>query len=291
MAPRGENRWLVRFGYDGAGFYGWARQPGAPTVEGTLRDGLRRYRLTSSLDRPQLEVASRTDRGVSARGNALTLTSRLEGSALLRALNGISPALFFPAATQVPSDFRVRRAVRRVYRYFEPRAGRDPAHWSAAARLFHGRIDVRSFGRGLPASVPCWREVEAVEVRERPEGLTIEVRAPAFVWGMVRKLVGTLREVDQGRLALSQVRDAIDGKLRLTLPMAEPEGLVLWDVEYPIPWEVHWRGPNRHQAAFVRACGEGLFRRRAVLESLATNQFAPPVRVDSQERTPETGPS
>jgi len=261
-------RWLVRFGYDGAGFAGWARQPGRRTVEGVVRDGLRRYRLVRSPEQLRLEVASRTDRGVSARANALTLTVALDGPPLLRALNGIAPELYFTAATRVAETFRVRRAVRRTYRYFEPWSGDDVGRWVSAGRLFCGRVDVRSFGRAIPASEPCWRDVESVEVTSRPGGLTVEVRAPSFVWGMVRKIVGALREVDRGRLTLSRLETAIAGKQRLSLPMAEPEGLVLWEVEYPQDWEVSWRGPNRHQASFEATARDVLWRRRQVLDAL-----------------------
>src|SRR5262252_1880921 len=58
----------VRFdiGYDGAGFSGWARQPGRRTVQGTLEDALARV---LSLPEPEpLTVAGRTDAGVHARG-------------------------------------------------------------------------------------------------------------------------------------------------------------------------------------------------------------------------------
>jgi tRNA pseudouridine38-40 synthase len=261
-------RWLVRFGYDGSGFSGWARQPAARTIEGVLRDGLRRRDIAPTPEEARLEVASRTDRGVSARANALALWSGISAGTLLRRLNAISPELFFTAAVPIPPEFRVRAAIRRVYRYFDPGPAFDPEGWCRAARLFQGRVDVRSFGRGIPARSPQWRTVESVVVEPLGSGRLIEVRAPSFVWGMVRKIVGTLREVDQGRLPLSRLEAAIVGKDRLTLPMAEPEGLVLWEVEYPLEWETPWGGPNRHQASFARTTRDGLWRREEVLDAL-----------------------
>ena len=261
-------RWLVRFGYDGSGFSGWARQPAGRTVEGVLRDGLRRRGIVPTLDEAHLEVASRTDRGVSARANALALWSGISGGPLLRRLNAISPELFFTAARPIPQDFRVRAAIRRVYRYFEPGPMPDLEGWRRAARLFQGRVDVRSFGRGLPGRSPQWRTVESVVVEPLGDGRLIEVRAPSFVWGMVRKIVGALREVERGRLPLSRLEAAIAGETRLTLPMAEPEGLVLWEVEYPVGWETPWGGPNRHQTSFARTTRDGLWRREEVLDAL-----------------------
>jgi tRNA pseudouridine38-40 synthase len=267
-------RWLVQFGYDGTGFYGWASQPGLRTVEGVLAGGLRRRGVVLTSESGSVPVASRTDRGVSARANALVLSSGLTSPQLLRLLNGISPEMFFTAAAPVSAAFRVRSASRRTYRYFEPGPVLDPARWERAAARFTGRLDVRSFGRGIPPSSPCWRVVESVVVNADEGGLWVEIRAPAFVWGMVRKIVGALRGVDRGRLSLAQLERAIRGEERLNLPLAEPEGLVLWEVEYPFRWESHWSGPNRHQADFLHAARRDLRTRQRVLSALADGQDA-----------------
>lgn len=263
-------RWLVQFGYDGAAYYGWARQPGLRTIEGELLRGLVRLKIVSSAEAARLAVASRTDRGVSARANALALSTDMSSQVLLRSLNGISTDLAFLAATPVSEDFGVRRAVRRTYRYFEPGKGRHPERWERAARLFSGMIDVRSFGRGLPAGVPTERFVESVTVTALNEGLMVEIRAPSFVWGMVRKVIAALREYDEGRLTLARLEAATRGQERLTLPLADPEGLVLWDVEMPVPWTLRWDGPNRHQRARMSALADSLWVRSEVLTALTT---------------------
>ena len=269
-------RWLVRFGYDGSRFLGWARQPGARTIEGCIRDGLTRRNIAPSADGAHLEVASRTDRGVSARANALALVSEVPPDSLLRRLNAISPEIFFTAIAPLAPGFRVRHADRRVYRYFDPRPPIDPVGGTRAAELFRGRIDVRSFGRGLAGSAPVWRTVEAVTVRSWQDGRTIEVRAPSFVWGMVRKIVGALREVDLGRLSIGRLEEAIKGHARLTLPLSEPDGLVLWEVQYgSVPWVATWPGPNRHQAAYVVSTREALAGRQAVVRAIFDRQLRP----------------
>ena len=218
----------------------------------------------------RIGVASRTDRGVSAVGNALTLTSFFSPTALLRALNGAEPDIAFTAATAVPESFRVRAAIRRVYRYFQPADAHDFHEWQEAARRFSGPIDVRSFGRALPAGAPVWRTVESVIVTPRPGGAVVEVRAPSFVWGMVRKIVAALREVETGRISIDRLDAALHGRTRLTLPMAEPEFLVLWDVEYALAWEHHWTGPNRHQLAYEKSTRDNLWARREVLDAFST---------------------
>lgn len=263
-------RWLVRFGYDGAAYRGWARQPGLRTVEGEIGRGMVRAGITSSVASARVEVASRTDRGVSAVGNALTLRSSLSPAPLLRALNGTAPDMAFFATTAVPESFRVRAATRRVYRYFEPTGAHDFDRWAEIARRFSGRVDVRSFGRGLPSDAPVWRTVESVGVSPVPGGAEIELRAPSFVWGMVRKIVATLREVEAGRISFERLDRALRGELRLTVPMAEPEALVLWDVEFGLPWTHSWNGPNRHQLAWLQSTRRNLWMRGELLDALST---------------------
>jgi tRNA pseudouridine38-40 synthase len=273
----GTTRWLVRFGYDGLLFRGWARQPGSRTVEGELLQGIVRHGITSSAPRAHLEVASRTDRGVSALGNVLALSTTHPGPILLRALNGISPELFFTAATPLPEGFRVRSAVRRVYRYFEPAKGRELSRWQTTARLFAGTIDVRSFGRGLSSGTPVWRTVESVRVERRDDLFLVEVRAPSFVWGMVRKIVGALRAVDRGQLTTARLEAALGGRERLTLPLAEPERLLLWEVELPIPWTFCWNGPNRHQTRWWVSAREALAVRSHLVEAISRGLGPDPV--------------
>ena len=252
MVPITTTRQLVRFGYDGSGFHGWARQPGRRTVEGELRRAISRLGVATPPPFGGLETTSRTDRGVSARANALAVSTSLSTAALLRALNGADSAIWCTAARAIPDDFRVRGAVRRVYRSFEAPDGRSHEAADAAAALFAGEVDVRSFGRGLPRDAPVRRTIESVTVTVSPDGgRMIEVRAPAFVWGEVRRVVAALREVDAGRLAPARLKSALAGQIRLTLPTVAPEPLVLWDVEYAEPWTHHWSGPNRRQREYL----------------------------------------
>lgn len=271
-------RWAVEFAYDGRPFGGWARQPGRRTIEGEIRSGLARCGLASSPDAARLEVASRTDRGVSARANVLALTSERPGGTVLRALNAIAPELYFRRAAEVSAAWSVRRARHREYRYFEASGGRDLAALRRSARLFSGRLDVRSLGRGLPGAGPVWRDVDWVRVHRSAGTLRLDVRAPSFVWGMVRKIVGALREVEAGRLTEAALREALAGERRLTLPMAEADPLVLWEVDLGLEFTVEAPRPTRGQRRRADEEGRAAAARsevvRAVYGSFGTERAA-----------------
>ena len=98
----------IDLAYDGAGFHGWARQPGLRTVQGELERALD---TVLRVEGSSLTVAGRTDTGVHARGQVAHLDvddavfpaaggrrAYDAGDALLRRLNGV-----------LDQDVRIRR--------------------------------------------------------------------------------------------------------------------------------------------------------------------------------------
>lgn len=67
----------IDLAYDGAGFHGWARQPGLRTVQGELERALD---LVLRTEGSELTVAGRTDAGVHARGRVSIRTTRTRDS-------------------------------------------------------------------------------------------------------------------------------------------------------------------------------------------------------------------
>jgi tRNA pseudouridine38-40 synthase len=104
--------------YDGTGLLGWAKQPGCQTVEGYLEDALR----TVLGEAPRLRVAGRTDAGVHARRQvvSLLLPDRQELHKLRRSLNALTPpAIAILEVRPAPAKFDARQdASSRTYRYF-----------------------------------------------------------------------------------------------------------------------------------------------------------------------------
>ena len=263
---------MVRFGYDGTKFRGWARQPALRTVEGEILAGLRRRGLLAGPVPRSLPVASRTDAGVSARGNALRIASELPGPALLRALNGLSPDIVFSGAHRVANNFVPRHALYRRYRYFEPIAPHDVPLWRSLLPRIARPIDARSFGRGVPQGAPVWREISRAEIAEEGPWMVVELTAPSFVWGMVRKIIAAFRAVEAGDLALRELDAAVTGERPLSLPLAEPEPLVLWEVGYPFTFEITNPRPSlRQQRYWNREIREASLR-AVLLERLAPTE-------------------
>jgi len=220
-------RYRARVEYDGTDFAGFQLQPGARTVQGTLEAAL--ARLNGGV-RQAVDGAGRTDAGVHAEDQviAFTYSGRLSEPELLAAINGnLPPDVAIRDLRRAPRGFHPRYAARyREYRYTIWNGPRSPlrdrmALWVAAtldtsamaeaAEAFTGRHDFSAFGGADPQPV---RTVHHVRVRRRGDLVTIDVRADAFLRGMVRRIVAALLEVGRGRLD----RAALEGALAQSDP-------------------------------------------------------------------------
>jgi tRNA pseudouridine38-40 synthase len=231
--------------YDGSGFRGFARQPGHRTVEETLLDALERILGR----RPRLSVAGRTDAGVHAEGQVVSLEAEAEPDRLQRALNGmLGPEIAVRRAGRAPAGFDARHsATARSYRY-RVRVGQVPDPFTApfewhrpgtyglgpmrrAASLLVGEHDFASFCR--PGRGSTVRRLERLAVRRVGEVLEIGVRAGSFLHQMVRSLAGTLLAVGDGHLEAGAIPDILATRDRSAAgPVAPPHGLTLVSVHY-----------------------------------------------------------
>jgi tRNA pseudouridine38-40 synthase len=217
-------RYRATVEYDGTEFAGFQVNPGKRTVQGILETAL--ARLDGGISE-RIDGAGRTDAGAHASGQviAFTYSGRLAGSELERALEALLPSdVAVRDIRTVPAAFDPRYAARyREYRYTVWNGPRSPlrertalgvrvpldtAAMARAGSVFIGRHDFSAFGAAGRTSV---RTVMAVRVRREGRTVTIDVRADAFLRGMVRRMVAALLEVGLGRMDETAVRAALAG--------------------------------------------------------------------------------
>jgi tRNA pseudouridine38-40 synthase len=200
--------------------------------------------------------ASRTDAGVHARGQAVSLCAAAPGpGALVHGTNTHLPAdVRVVAAAPAPPGFHARKhALAKEYRYCLGRVavlspldapfvlrvdpGLDVAAMSEAASRLVGRHDFTAFAKsGGSSTHPC-RRLDTAEWLEEGDMLVFRVVGEGFLRGMVRGLVGTLLEVGRGRRSVASFAALLAGRPRAASgPNAPAHGLVLERVEYAQEW-------------------------------------------------------
>jgi len=234
-------RYRARVEYDGTDYAGFQVNPGKRTVQGVLEDAL--SRLGNGAGR-RVDGAGRTDAGVHAEGQVIAFSydGRLTASELGDALEALLPAdLAVRDLRRTTPGFHPRYAARyREYRYTVWNGPRSPlrertalgvrvpldtAAMARAGSVFIGRHDFSAFGATDRSPV---RTVQSVRVRREGRLVTIDVRADAFLRGMVRRMVAVLLEVGQGTMEIDAVRSALAGPgPALHGAMAPAKGLCL----------------------------------------------------------------
>jgi len=244
-------RYKLILAYEGSAFAGSQRQKGRRTVQGELESALRALGWAQR----SVTLAGRTDRGVHALGQvaAFDLEWRHSPERLRAALNA-----------RLPSDMAVRHA-EVVDRGFNPRFGatsrlygyrlfcqgvRDPLRermaWRVwppvqpellrrAGRLVVGRHDFAAFGSPPRKDGDTVRTVVLSTWRNVGDEWFYEVRADAFLYRMVRRLVFVQVAIAQGRCSLEIMKAALEHCSRareLPAGLAPACGLTLVEVRY-----------------------------------------------------------
>ncbi len=234
-------RFSARVEYDGTDFAGFQLQRAARTVQGELEAALAQL---SDGKRQAVDGAGRTDAGVHAADQVIAFTyeGRLVGAGLERAINSLLPPdVAIRDVRRAPAGFHPRTAARyREYRYTVWNGPRSPLRertalgvrvplddvaMARAGQVLVGRHDFSAFGAADPQPV---RTVHAIRVRRKGQLVTIDVRADAFLRGMVRRIVAVLLEVGAGKLDEAAVAVALaDGRPASHGASAPARGLCL----------------------------------------------------------------
>lgn len=235
--------------YDGTAYFGFQRQiAGQPTIQSQLEQAL------SQIVREEIVVtgSGRTDSGVHATGQVISFDSEWRHSPadLQRALNANLPADI--AILQLDSAepiFHPRfDARRRAYEYHIYNAPvRSPLRrqrswhiaklldWermNQAAACLPGIHDFATFGQPPQGEVTV-REVFEARWERQNEFLVFFIEANAFLYRMVRSIVGSLKAVGEGNWTVEEFEAALAACDRSRSGKVAPaQGLTLVSVTY-----------------------------------------------------------
>jgi len=235
--------------YDGTDFCGWQRQENARTVQGVIEDAL--FKMHGC--HVNLAGSGRTDSGVHAVGQAAnfyTTIDSIAANSFVPALNSLLPRdVRILEADEVSADFHARFSARaRTYRYHflcrpalphESRCNLQLRRFprvdllNAYGRLILGETDCSIFAASGDASKSKHRYVYTSQFYVEGERLIFEIRANAFLRGMVRSVAATFLHYEEKDTPPKKLAEIIaSGERSLAGPTLPPQGLFLWKVEY-----------------------------------------------------------
>lgn len=234
--------------YDGTDYLGFQIQAQGRTVQGELE------RALAAVTQEEVKVvgSGRTDSGAHAQGQVVVFSTawRRPPEELQRALNAVLPAdIAVRELRPVAESFHPRfDAVSREYRYAvlnqpwrSPLARRfayhfpwplDVAAMNEAAGTLVGSHDFASFGRA-PQGDNTVRQVYRAQWTPEEPFVYFDIVANAFLYRMVRSLVGTLLLVGTGELSPDGFEEILRSADRDRAgQVAPPHGLCLVKVNY-----------------------------------------------------------
>ncbi|MEA3310318.1 MAG: tRNA pseudouridine(38-40) synthase TruA [Chloroflexota bacterium] len=234
--------------YDGTEYKGFQIQKDVPTVQEELE------RVLTQLATVPIRIlfAGRTDAGVHATGQviAFDLIWQHNLGNLHRGMNALlSEQIAIKGLEQVAEDFHPRfDAVRRSYRYKiyravvrNPLVGRYSLHISTelsvlamqkAAQSLIGIHDFGAFGTPPQGNITV-REIFDASWQRADDWLIFDITANAFLYRMVRILVGTMLRVGSNSLTGEEFREMLRTQNRRKAgPAVAAQGLTLEAVAY-----------------------------------------------------------
>jgi tRNA pseudouridine38-40 synthase len=235
-------------GYDGTAYSGFQFQANAPSIQAEIERVLARLTQTSI----RLVAAGRTDAGVHAEGQVIAFDTAWAHSTadLFRGMNALLPediAVF--ELDEVDPAFHPRfDALRRRYRYtiyrevvHNPLVARYSLHvpqpldleaMQQAADCLMGQHDFLAFG-SPPQGNNSVREVSCAAWSFDAPWLTFDIEANAFLYRMVRMVVGTLLRVGYGALTPETFKEILEARRREKAgPAVAAKALCLKSVVY-----------------------------------------------------------
>jgi len=233
--------------YDGSEFRGWQIQPDVRTVQGELKNAVEK--LISGKFR--IIGASRTDRGVHAEGQVVSLhleSIKFTPSELQKALNALLPPdIYVHSVEEVDPKFNARfNAKGKLYRYRIIPEKKSPIRrkyaWDGvenfsletAKSVFErikGEINFSGLIIGEAHENPITKITRST-VETHGDEVHFYIEGERFFYKMVRLLVGFTVAIATGREDENTLMRALRGERPKIFWIAPPEGLTLIKVFY-----------------------------------------------------------
>lgn len=239
-------RVLAIISYDGRGYYGFERQKDLPTIQGEIEKAL------SKISGKPITIhgAGRTDRGVSARGQAISFDIDADLEALRVSMNAILPKdIHIESIEEKDMSFDARHSSKgKIYSYTLNHIRKDPLSpfesfvylpnfnvdkYIEALRVFEGEHNFQNFTSKPIDKDGFIRKIEPIEITYDEEKVKAVFKANGFMTYQIRMMVGNAIKASIGKISIDDIRLSLETSERKTTNLkADPNGLILEKVVY-----------------------------------------------------------
>lgn len=231
-----KRKFLFKFYYIGSKkFYGSQRQLNFPTIESYLIKALLNKNYITDVNEANFDVASRTDKYVSARGAAFSVVTNKQP--ILMELNSVLPYdIGLWGYTNVSLDFSSRfDAVYRHYKYILPLENRASINLDLireACKQLEGTHNFKNFSKRENENIDTIRTLNMASVNLKEDCLIFHFKSKSFLRQQVRRMVKRLVEVGMNQFNFDDFLELFNTSSYISYQPANPKGLILWDVIY-----------------------------------------------------------
>lgn len=242
-------RYKLTIAYDGTNFSGWQIQPNATTVEDTIEKA-----FTEILQLPvDIVGQGRTDAGVHARGQVahVDLPDGIDLDKTIFGVNSLTgDEVKIIHIQQVEDGFHARfDAISREYSYtiatkptpllrhmtWHNHHPMDFTKLEECAALLKGEFDFSAFAKGGSEPFTTLCTIASNKFEQQDHLILYRVTANRFLRNMVRRLVGTMARVAEGKLEVKDFQQMLQNPKKNSPTFTAPaQGLVLEKVLYKI---------------------------------------------------------
>ena len=233
--------------YDGSNYSGFQSQKNAPSIQDNLELAIA---SVGSLE-GRINYAGRTDAGVHATRQIFDFSAKhhRDTDQWLKGLNSKLPNdISVSSIQQAPDEFHSRfDAISRTYSYViytgnaQPIFLRDYVYWEknkidvdlmrAEASYLIGTHNFNSFRGSKCTSTNPVRVIKSIDIVEKDDFIIIALCANAYLYNMVRIIVGTLLDISMG--SLKDIKTILKSQDRKNAgKTAKAQGLFFTGAEY-----------------------------------------------------------
>ena len=246
-----KTRIRLNLAYDGTNFNGWQIQNDARTVQGEIQKALEKIHKQPT----KIIGSGRTDSGVHARFQVAhfdTSVLSIPPAKYKMAINSYLPKdIRIIDSIQVEHDFHARfNAIERGYRYYIlPQKGALPFNRDYCIETFKshnlqllnryasyivGEHDFSTFTSSGDVSKTKVRIITSASFTYEGEYLVFSISGNAFLWKMVRSIIGTILELEKQNSKPIEMKELLLQKNRKNVGTTAPARALFLDyVRYP----------------------------------------------------------